>query len=254
VNHVPPIRASKLACFRTSRGIFLSLEWRIYKLLTNENDTTFAIFAGSGNRSQIDGQGLFCSFQRPIGLAADRAGNIYVADGAAVRKISPDASVTTIVSESALSLESIASNPDGVVCWSTYFWVRRFIAGNASVLGGKNGVVGFNDGESVVSLFMGPQGVAFGPDNRLYVADTANNRIRRITFDAIPATQLGIDLRPTLTITGPVGGRFRIEARDSLAEPWSPVVTITLTNNPTLWTDLSFPNSSKRFYRSVREQ
>ena len=235
---------------QTPAGVFLSLQWRIY-VLTND---TLAVFAGSGNRSRIDGQGIFSSFQRPISLAADRVGNIYVADGATVRKVSPDASVTTIASHTPTNFESIAVNQDGVVCWSTFYSIRRLVGRNVNVIGGVEGVLGFNDGESVSSLFRIPQGVAFGPDNRVYVADTANNRIRRITFDAIPASNLGIELRPTLTITGPIGGRFRIEARNNLDDSWAPITTVTLTNSPTLWTESDFPKNSKRFYRSVREQ
>ena len=44
-----------------------------------------------------------------------------------------------------------------------------------------NGTAGYQDGYGTASMFNSPQGIAIGSDGRLYVTDTANNRLRVIT-------------------------------------------------------------------------
>lgn len=54
-------------------------------------------FAGQPSEGQMqDGKGTAARFQFPNALAFDQAGNLIVADGHAVRRIAPDASVTTL--------------------------------------------------------------------------------------------------------------------------------------------------------------
>jgi hypothetical protein len=50
---------------------------RIQKISTNG---TVSTLAGTGNTGAINGIGKLASFNRPSGLAVDRAGNVYVAD------------------------------------------------------------------------------------------------------------------------------------------------------------------------------
>jgi DNA-binding beta-propeller fold protein YncE len=90
----------------------------------------------------------------PTGLAVDRAGNLYVADhnNEAIKKIDPQGNITTVA--------------------------------------GGNGL-GLRDGPAREAQFNGPNGLAVGPDGSIYVADSANHRIRRVTPDGRVETVAG---------------------------------------------------------------
>jgi gliding motility-associated-like protein len=112
-------------------------------------------FAGSGNRGALDGKGTAASFNGPTGLVADAAGNLYVADGgnSTIRKIAPDGTVSTF-------------------------------AGNKSAIGAI-------DGKGLNASFNFPNGLTIDVLGNIYVADTGNNLIRRITPDGVVTTVAG---------------------------------------------------------------
>ncbi len=98
----------------------------------------------AGDGSPIVRDGKQAGFSDPFGVAIAEDGTIYVADAGEsnrIRKISPDGSVTTLA-------------------------------------GGNEG---FSDGIGTSASFNTPSALVLGPDGNLYVADTGNNRIRKIT-------------------------------------------------------------------------
>jgi len=105
-------------------------------------DGTVTTFAG-GREGFADGNGAAAAFHTPSALALDHLGNLYVADTGnhAIRKIAPDGTVTTLA-------------------------------------GG--GQPGYADGQGRAARFNGPVGVAVDDAGIVYVADTYNDRIRRI--------------------------------------------------------------------------
>jgi sugar lactone lactonase YvrE len=114
------------------------------------------LLAGSpGGSGNCDGWGASARFNRPWGTAVDSNGNVYVADADnnTIRKISPQGAVVT--------------------------------------LAGSPGQQGSKDGSRLEARFNRPNGVAVDAGNNVYVADTNNYIIRKITPDGIVTTLAG---------------------------------------------------------------
>lgn len=112
------------------------------------------VLAGDGTAGWRDGQAWRARFSDPFGVAARADGTVYVADAGDahhIRAIAPDGRVTTI-------------------------------AGS---------VRGFADGAGRSAQFDTPSGVAVDASGTIYVADTANNAIRRISPDGYVTTLAG---------------------------------------------------------------
>ena len=120
-------------------------------------------------------------FTYPTGLAAGSDGALYVSDThqGAIRKITPDGSVTTLARG--------LSDPMGL-CWSggvlyvAETGANRIVKienGQISLVAGS-GQEGSADGPASQAAFAFPQGVVVGQDGTVYIADTGNGAVRRI--------------------------------------------------------------------------
>ncbi len=104
-------------------------------------------FAGSGLMGSADGGSLISSFNYPWGVTSDTLGNIFILDGYnfTIRKINP--------------------------------------AGQVSTYAGNVGVAGSADGNGSSATFNNAAGICYNrTDKSLYVADTKNHTIRKISF------------------------------------------------------------------------
>jgi len=120
-------------------------------------DGVVTTFAGSSSaRGNADGTGTAATFSSPMGIAADASGNLQVADSAnhTIRRITPTGVVTT--------------------------------------LAGGAGMSGSNDGSASAARFNRPGGVAVDGSGNVYVADTTNNTIRRLSPAGTVTTLAGI--------------------------------------------------------------
>ncbi len=99
--------------------------------------------AGSGTAGAVDATGTAASFNYPIGVAVDAAGNVYVGDrnNQKIRKITLAGVVTTLA----------GSGAEGAV-----------------------------DATGTAASFNMPRGVAVDAAGNVYVADSINNKIRKI--------------------------------------------------------------------------
>lgn len=139
------------AQFNTPSGIAIDKDNNIFIADTSNNrirkltlDRKVTTIAGSGDAGFKDGAGTEAQFDGPIGIAVDKQGNIFVADAYndRIRKIATDGSVTTIAGA---------------------------------------GLPGFGDGPAADALFDTPCGVAVDGGGNVYVADTGNRAVRKIT-------------------------------------------------------------------------
>jgi sugar lactone lactonase YvrE len=115
---------------------------------------TVAVLAGDGVRGTIDGPAGRARFSEPFGVAAAADGTLLVADAGQahrIRRVSPDGHVSTLA----------------------------------------GGVRGFADGAGDRAQFSTPSGLALAADGTVYVADTGNHAIRRITPDGVVTTVAG---------------------------------------------------------------
>ena len=169
----------------------------IRKVAADGKVTTLAGAAGQSGSG--DGQGAAARFNGPNCVAVDRQGNVYVADynNNAIRRISPTGAVTTIAgggkagsadgSGSAARFNgpnSIAIDDGGnlLITDSGSNTVRKMTPGGVvSTLAGSAGVPGSQDGTGTAARFSYPWGVALDRKGNLYVADSGNNAIRKVT-------------------------------------------------------------------------
>jgi len=143
------------ATFNAPRGIVVNAAGTLYVTESNDirritADGQVTTLAGSVTASLIDGTGPNAAFKGPRGITIDANGNLLVGDSTnnVVRQVTPDGVVTTI----------------------------------AGQRNGNIGMAGDIDGPADTAAFYGSGGVAVDSNGVIYVADSMNNKIRKIEW------------------------------------------------------------------------
>jgi sugar lactone lactonase YvrE len=160
--------------------------------------------AGNGTSGYVDGQGTSAEFEAPQGIAVDESGNVYVSEGnldnnQRIRKITPSGYVTTLAGtgvkgflNSTFGLAEFYGPGPMAFDQSGFLYVGDMINERIRKLEGEgalslvttfagNGKQGDVNGPASSAEFNIPGGIAFDPSGNLYVADTYNFSIRKIT-------------------------------------------------------------------------
>lgn len=167
--------------------------------------------AGSlGTHGSRDGSGTNALFFRPAGIAVDASGNVLVADTGnnTVRKITATGDVTTFAGSAGnygstdnLGTNALFYRPTGIAIdnFNNIFvadtgnnTIRKITpSGNVNTMAGSAGVYGNLDNSGANALFSGPQGLTVDSSGNLYVVDTGNGTIRKITSSGVVTTFAG---------------------------------------------------------------
>ena len=154
-------------------------------------------FAGSGTFGFADGTGTAAQFNGPFDVDVDAVGNVYVADtyNYRIRKITPAGVVTTLAGNANYGYadgdgaaakfnqpKGVAVDPAGnvYVTDENNTRIRKITpTGTVTTFAGSTG--GSTDGDVSVALFAAPVGIEIDANGNLYIVDTGNNRIRKIS-------------------------------------------------------------------------
>ena len=164
---------------------------------------TISTFAGSGGNAGYSGDTAAATSAllfNPIGLVVDKSGNLYIADSGnnVIRQV-VGANINTVVGGTATVLQ--LNHPTGLALDSSgalYIAdtgnrrIVRFANGVASSFAG-NGFTKFSgdNGPATLAGINDPTGVCVDAAGNVYITDTFNGRIRRVTPDGIITTVAG---------------------------------------------------------------
>src|SRR5260221_43101 len=174
---------------------------------------TFTTLAGAASQGSADGTGAGARFSTAQGVAGDTNGNGYVGDSGndTIRQITPTGVVTTLAGLAGHPGSADGTNtnarfyfPDGIavddatnlyVSDSVNNTIRKMTSVGTnwvvSTLAGQTNNFGSLDGTGTNALFWAPSSVAVDRQGNVYVSDTDNHTIRKITTNAVVSTWAG---------------------------------------------------------------
>jgi len=221
-------------------------------LSAGQTNWVVSTIAGSPeDAGSADGPGGGALFSNPLGIGADSAGNLYVADGgnATIRKLTPSVSAgqTHWVVSTIAGSPGLAGAADGTGSAARFNGPTAVaVAGTASLyvadggnsiirkmesnvsagltgwtvttIAGSAGIAGSRDGTGPAAQFNNPGAVALDGGGNLYVTDSSNDTIRKIT----PGVSAGQTNWVVTTIAGSPGIAGSADGTGSAAQFNSP--------------------------------
>lgn len=196
----------------------------VKKVSTNGTVTTIA---GNGQLGYTgdNGPAKSSGLCYPNGIALDAAGNLYIADGCdnRIRAVSTTGTITTVAGNgssgysgdggAATSAEldnpqGVAVDADGNIYIAELDNRIRKVATDGTIVtvAGNGDSIYIGDGGAATSAELGsPPSLAVGADGNIYIADTDNNRIRKLDSNGTITTVLGDTFPSTYDLNRPFG-------------------------------------------------
>ena len=189
--------------------------------LSGTNWVVSTVAGLAGNRGSADGAGTNAQFYSPYGVAVDGATNLYVADYQenTIRKITPSGTnwlASTIAGLAGnpghadgtnsdarfLAPEYIAVDSNGnlFVTDSDNYTIRKITPEGTNwvvtTFAGLAGNFGAADGTGTNAQFHFPDGIALDRSGNLYVSDSGNETVRKVTSAGVVTTLAGSSHSP----------------------------------------------------------
>ncbi len=210
------------ARFWDNRGLAVDAQGNVYVGDTGNNSIRKVTPAGvvttvsgsAGSSGPVDDTGDVLPFDSPQGVAIDATGKVYVSDtrNNIIRTIAHGGVVTTLAgvflraggddgpAENDGSIRVAAITPGGIAvdrAGVVYFvdggsMIRKVAGGFVSLLAGHPLFIGSADGVGSDARFTFPEGLTVDQSGNLYVADTRNVTIRKITPQGLVTTIAGV--------------------------------------------------------------
>ncbi|MEN7529141.1 NHL repeat-containing protein [Cupriavidus sp. DL-D2] len=174
--------------------------------------------ASGGTNGYVDATGSAARFSQPAGMAVDALGNVYVADNAnhRIRKITAAGVVTTIAGSTQGSVDATGTAaqfrfPSGMaidaagnlyVADQLNHQIRKIDTTYVVTTFAGSTTFGAADGTGAAAGFREPFAICIDTAGNLFVADSANNMIRKITSAGVVTTVAGSTLNGSADGTG----------------------------------------------------
>jgi sugar lactone lactonase YvrE len=222
-------------------GVAVGSDGRVYiadtgnfRVRVVDRSGTITTFAGTGDVFP-NGEGLSplkTNLNGPVAVAVDSAGTLYIAESQADRVLKVSGGIVTRVAGTGnlgpldqecdtgpaiatghltgihVNPSSLALDPSGTLYFTgaVSHCIRRLINGNLELVAGGY-TPGFSDGPVEGARFSRPKGLSFDAAGNLYVADSSNNRVRRIANGRV--TTVAGDGSPVVSFGGDGGSPTR---------------------------------------------
>jgi hypothetical protein len=218
---------------------------RVRRIAPDGNIQTIA-GTGIAGMSGDGGPGNAALLNHPYGVAVDSNGNLYIADlgNARVRKVASDGTIQTVAGggkivpggngdggpatmAQLLEPRNVASGDNGSLYISDFGAHRVYQVSPSGILTTLAGIgeAGFSgDGASArLARLKAPAGLAVDSNGAIYIADSGNNRIRKVDHGVI--TTVFVVASPTgVAVAGPAS--VYIAAAAYFGTPFKPIAGI----------------------------
>jgi sugar lactone lactonase YvrE len=189
------------ATFDSPSGIALGPGGSIYvadsgshRIRRISSDGTVATLAGANWPTPVGGFPLPIVGSVPVAIAVDGSGNVYVADSGMnmIRKVSPSGSDSVLTTAIAPRGVAVDTNGNLYVSDSGNQTIRKIaVSGQDTVVAGAPGSLGSADGNGAAARFINPGTLSVDGPGNIFVADTGNHLIRKISAAGTVTTIAG---------------------------------------------------------------
>lgn len=203
-------------------------------LQTAQTQNYVTTYAGTGEFGFVNGDTSVAQFNQPFGICLDTEGNVYLADAGnhCIRKISTDGQVSVFAGTgSAGYLDgpadeakfnqpiNICFDPEGNMFVSDFInqRIRKISTDMEVTTVAGSGISGWQNGPADEAKFNYPRGICLDDTGNIYIGDSWNHRIRRISTDGMVSDWAG---GGTVIGVGSVGGH--VDASDTAARFYTP--------------------------------